>query len=420
MKKHEYNPYENMLAVLDEAATKLGLSYDDYVTLRYAERELMVSVPIELDNGKRAVFEGYRVQHNTTLGPSKGGIRFHPEANLDEVRALAAWMTWKCALVNIPYGGAKGGVKVDPSKLSTTELRRLTRRYTAMIEPILGPKQDIPAPDVNTNAQVMGWIVDTYSMIKGHFVPGVVTGKPLELGGSLGRPEATGRGATYTLLNLLAKMKKSPKGLTVAVQGFGNVGSVGARLMHDEGCKVVAIGDAFTTIYNPKGINVAAAQEYAAKNNRSLKGYKETGLKVIPDADLFKLDVDVLFPAAMENQIHEGNAASIKAKIVLEGANGPTTTEGDKILEKKKIIVVPDILANAGGVTVSYFEWVQNNMAFRWDEQYINENLKKIMHHAFEDVWKIHKEKKVSLRMASYMVALDRVVKADKARGIFP
>ncbi len=420
MKQTHYNPYENMLAVLDEAAKKLGLKPDDYVTLRYPERELMVSVPIQKDNGRVEVYEGYRVQHNTTLGPSKGGIRYHPEANLDEVKALAAWMTWKCALMNLPYGGAKGGVKVDPSKLSENELRRLTRRYTAMIEPIIGPQQDIPAPDVNTNATVMAWIVDTYSMLQGHFSPGVVTGKPLELGGSLGRAEATGRGATYTLMNLLGKMKKSPKGLTIAVQGFGNVGSVGAKLMQDEGCKIVAIGDAFTTIYNPKGINVAAAQQYAANNGRSLKGYKETGLKVIPDADLFTLDVDVLFPAALENQIHESNASAVKAKIVLEGANGPVSTEGDKILDKNKVIVVPDILANAGGVTVSYFEWVQNNMHFKWNEKYINEQLHHIITNAFEEVWKVHKEKKVSMRMASYMVALDRVVKADKARGIFP
>ncbi len=420
MTNSNYNPYDNMLSVLDEAAKNLGFVQNDYVTFRYPERELLVSVPVVRDDGQVEVFEGYRVQHSSILGPCKGGIRFHEHSDINEVKALAAWMTFKCALLNLPYGGAKGGIKVDPTKLSERELQRLTRRYTVMIEPLLGPHKDIPAPDINTNAKVMAWVMDTYSMIKGYTIPGVVTGKPLELGGSVGRAGATGLGATYTLLNLLGKLGKNPEGLKVAVQGFGNVGSCGAMFMQEQGCKVVAIGDAFTTIYNPGGIDVKAAQQYAAKNANSLKGYKEPGLKEIEAQELFSLDVDVLFPAAMENQINKGNAENIKAKIILEGANGPTSNEADVILERKKVIVAPDILTNAGGVTVSYFEWVQNNMAFSWDESYINENLRKMMTRSFEQVWSVHEEKGVSLRMASYMVALNRLVQADKLRGVFP
>lgn len=415
------NPFQNMLAVLDEAAKKLGLSYNDYVTLRSAERELVVSVPVVMDDGHTEVFEGYRVQHDSSRGPCKGGIRFHPEADLDEVKALAAWMTWKCAVANIPFGGAKGGIKVDPAKLSKAELTRMTRRYTSMILPILGPDKDIPAPDVNTNAEVMAWIMDTFSMLKGYTVPAVVTGKPIELGGSLGRAEATGRGALFTLQNLLeARGIKDTARMRIAVQGFGNVGSCGAKLMHRAGFKIVAVSDVYCALYKEDGIDIEKAMAYAAANNRSLLGYQEEGLKTITGEDLLALDVDVLFLAAMENQLREDNADSVRAKIVLEGANGPTTPDADRILEGKGITVMPDILTNCGGVVVSYFEWVQNLQSYMWDEDYINENLHKVMKGAFSDVWKIAQEKSVSMRMAAYMLALERVVKASKARGIFP
>lgn len=415
------NPFQNMLAVLDEAAKKLGLSYNDYVTLRSAERELVVSVPVVMDDGHTEVFEGYRVQHDSSRGPCKGGIRFHPEADLDEVKALAAWMTWKCAVANIPFGGAKGGIKVDPAKLSKAELTRMTRRYTSMILPILGPDKDIPAPDVNTNAEVMAWIMDTFSMLKGYTVPAVVTGKPIELGGSLGRAEATGRGALFTLQNLLeARGIKDTARMRIAVQGFGNVGSCGAKLMHRAGFKIVAVSDVYCALYKEDGIDIEKAMAYAAANNRSLLGYQEEGLKAITGEELLALDVDVLFLAAMENQLREDNADSVRAKIVLEGANGPTTPDADRILEGKGITVMPDILTNCGGVVVSYFEWVQNLQSYMWDEDYINENLHKVMKGAFSDVWKIAQEKSVSMRMAAYMLALERVVKASKARGIFP
>lgn len=416
-----YDPFQNMLDVLDEAAKLLGLTYNDYVTLRTAERELLVSVPVVMDDGRTEVFQGYRVQHNSSRGPCKGGIRFHPEADLREVNALAAWMTWKCAVANIPYGGAKGGIKVDPSKLTKGELKRMTRRYTSMILPILGPDKDIPAPDVNTNAEIMAWIMDTFSMLKGYTVPAVVTGKPIEIGGSLGRAEATGRGAMFTLLNLYEKQGvKDIREKTIAVQGFGNVGSNGAKLMHREGFKIVAIADIHRVIYKADGIDVERAIAYSEANGRSLVGYAEEGLKDISGEDLLTLDVDVLFLAAMENQIHAGNADKIRAKIVLEGANGPTTSEADKILAQNSIIVSPDILTNCGGVVVSYFEWVQNLQSYMWDENNINENLKKVMKSAFNDVWDIMQEKKVTMRMAAYMLALSRVVKAKKARGIFP
>lgn len=415
-----YNPYQNMLGVLDEAAKQLGLEYNDYVTLRVPERELTVAIPVVMDDGHTEVFEGYRVQHSSTRGPCKGGIRFHPASDLDEVKALAAWMTWKCAVVNIPYGGAKGGVKCDPTKLSEAELRKLTRRYTAMILPILGPEKDIPAPDVNTDARVMAWIMDTFSMFKGYAVPAVVTGKPLEIGGSLGRKEATGRGAMFSLANLFSKLGRKEENMTVAVQGFGNVGSIGAKLMRDRGFKIVGISDAYTALYKKEGIDVEAAMRYAEQNNRSLEGYTEEGLQQISNAGLLTLEVDVLFPAALENQINKHNAHDIRAKIIVEGANGPTTREADEILNKKGVIIIPDILANAGGVVVSYFEWVQNQESFMWDEDYINNNLEKVMRRAFEEVWQVHAEKAVPLRMAAYMVALNRVVKAKKLRGVFP
>ena len=360
----KYNPYENMLNVLEEAGRKLGMPRNDYITLLSPERELIVSIPVIMDDGRTEVFQGYRVQYSSVRGPCKGGIRFHPDADLDEVKALAAWMTWKCAVVNIPYGGAKGGIRVDPAKLSKNEIMRMTKRYAAEILPFIGPEKDIPAPDVNTDGQVMAWMMDTFSRIKGHVVPGVVTGKPLEIGGSLGRVEATGRGAMLTLLNHLAKIGQEAKGKTIAVQGFGNVGSIGAKLMKDEGCVIMAISDIDGTIYNPNGIDIEKAIDYAMKNNKSLNGYSEPGLKTISLEEFWALPVDILFPAALENQINGGNAKTIQAKIIIEGANGPTTVEADKILEDRGVTVLPDILANAGGVVVSYFEWVQTCKRF--------------------------------------------------------
>lgn len=416
----KYNPWENMLQVLDEAAKNLGLSYDDYVGLRYPERELKVSVPVVMDDGHKEVFEGYRVQHSSTRGPCKGGIRYHPDSDIDEVKALAAWMTWKCAVVNIPYGGAKGAVNCDPSKLSEAELRRLTRRYTAMILPIIGPEKDIPAPDVNTNEQVMAWIMDTYSMMKGYAVPAIVTGKPLDIGGSLGRREATGRGVMFTVLNLIEKMGLDKTQMEIAIQGFGNVGGIAAKLLQAEGFKIVAVGDTSGGYYNKDGINVEEALEYALNNKRLLEGYSEEGLIKITNEELLSLDVDILIPAALENQITQDIARKMAAKIIVEAANGPTTKEADKILEERGIPLVPDILANAGGVVVSYFEWVQNEQSFMWDEDYINSNLEKVMRKAFEDVWKVHKQKEVSLRMAAYMVSLERVARAKNIRGMFP
>jgi glutamate dehydrogenase (NAD(P)+) len=416
----KYNPFQNMLDVLDDAAKRLDLSENDYITLRHSERELVVSVPVVMDDGRTEVFTGYRVQHNSTRGPCKGGIRFHPEADLDEVKALAAWMTWKCAVVNIPYGGAKGGIKCNPAKMSEAELKRMARRYTAMILPIIGPERDIPAPDVNTDGKVMAWIMDTFSMLKGYAVPGIVTGKPVEIGGSLGRKEATGRGVMLTLLNFLEKIGFKKESMTVAVQGFGNVGSIAAKLLQDEGLKVVAISDSSCALYKKEGVNVEAAIAYSERNNRLLTGYKEAGMELISNEKLLALNVDVLVPAALENQIKEENVATIQARIIIEAANGPITTYADEILHQKGIVVIPDILANAGGVVVSYFEWVQNAQSFMWDENYINNNLEKVMKKAFEEVWQVHIEKGVSIRIAAYMVALSRVVNAKKLRGIFP
>lgn len=351
----KYNPYENVLSVIKEAATRLGYSPSEYEAINYPEKELKVSIPVRMDDGTVKVFEGFRVQHSTSRGPAKGGIRYHHDVNIDEVKALAAWMTFKCAVVNIPYGGGKGGVVCDPGKLSENEIRNLTRRFTAMISSFIGPDQDIPAPDVGTNAQVMGWLMDTYSMLKGHSVPGVVTGKPIELGGALGRNEATGRGVMFTALNILKAKGIAPDQATAVIQGMGNVGSISAKLLDQEGVKIVA-----------------------------------------------------------------ANVDKIKAKIIVEGANGPTTIEADAILEKKGITVVPDILANAGGVIVSYFEWVQNIQSLSWDEAYVNEKLKVIIDQAFNAVWEIANEKATSLRTGAYMIAVERVVEAKNMRGIWP
>ena len=417
MNKNKYNPYENMLAVLDEAASRLGLKEADYITLRYPEREMIVSIPVRMDNGEMKVFEGYRVQHNSARGPYKGGIRFHQNSDLDEVKALAAWMSFKCAIVNIPYGGAKGGIKVDPSKLSRDELIRLTRRYTTRILPIIGPDQDIPAPDVNTNGEVMGWIMDTYSMFKGHSVPGVVTGKPIEIGGSIGRTEATGRGVTIITRQCLEHLGMSYENSAYAIQGMGNVGGTAAQILYDKGCKIVAVSDYSGGVYNENGLDIPAIRTYLSDKTKALIDYVSDDVKHISNDEVITCCCDVLIPAALENQITGENAAGVRAKVIIEAANGPTTVEADKILEEKGIVVVPDILANAGGVVVSYFEWVQNIQSMAWDLDEVNRTLKKIMNKAYDEVDAMSRDNKVTMRMGAYMVAINRICTAGKMRG---
>ena len=415
MNKNKYNPYENMLAVLDEAASRLGLKEADYITLRYPEREMIVSIPVRMDNGEMKVFEGYRVQHNSARGPYKGGIRFHQNSDLDEVKALAAWMSFKCAIVNIPYGGAKGGIKA--SKLSRDELIRLTRRYTTRILPIIGPDQDIPAPDVNTNGEVMGWIMDTYSMFKGHSVPGVVTGKPIEIGGSIGRTEATGRGVTIITRQCLEHLGMSYENSAYAIQGMGNVGGTAAQILYDKGCKIVAVSDYSGGVYNENGLDIPAIRTYLSDKTKALIDYVSDDVKHISNDEVITCCCDVLIPAALENQITGENAAGVQAKVIIEAANGPTTVEADKILEEKGIVVVPDILANAGGVVVSYFEWVQNIQSMAWDLDEVNRTLKKIMNKAYDEVDAMSRDNKVTMRMGAYMVAINRICTAGKMRG---
>lgn len=415
-----YNPYEEMLEVLDKAANMLGIGENDYIAVKYPERELKVAIPVEMDDGSVKVFEGYRVQHSSSRGPCKGGIRYHQDVNIDEVKALAAWMTFKCAVVNIPYGGGKGAVKVNPAELSRHELKSLTRRYTAMILPLIGPEKDIPAPDVNTNAEIMGWIMDTYSMFQGYTVFGVVTGKPVDVGGSLGRKEATGRGVMLITREILHRLGLPVLGTKVAIQGIGNVGGTAARLLYREGCKIVAVSDVSGGIYNPAGLNIEKIMKIHDSEGKFVKDYTESGARHITNTELLTCDTDILIPAALENQITEENANEVKAKIIVEGANGPTTVEADRILEGKGVRVVPDILANAGGVVVSYFEWVQNIQSLTWDEEEVNRTLEKIMIRAFNEVWGKAVENNTTMRMGAYMTALDRVVKAKKIRGVFP
>lgn len=416
----KYNPYENVLEVIGNAAEILGYSQSDIEPICHPERELKVSVPVIMDNGEIKVFDGYRVQHNTTRGPAKGGIRYHQDVNIDEVKALAAWMTFKCAVVNIPYGGGKGGIVVDTSKLSERELRRVTRRFTQMIAPIIGPESDIPAPDVGTNAEVMAWMMDTYSMIKGHCIPGVVTGKPLELGGARGRTAATGRGVMLTTLNTMQKLGMDVEKSTIAVQGMGNVGSNTAKLLHEQGAKIVAVSDVTGGIYKEDGLPVEQILEHLSVKGNFLDSLELDGVQKISNQELLCLPVDILIPAALENQINAENAEKIQAKVIIEAANGPVSIEGDKILNKKNIVVVPDILANAGGVVVSYFEWVQNIQSLYWTEDMVNEQLKEIMDRSFEDVWKTAEENQVSCRTGAYLIAVKRVVEAKKTRGIWP
>ena len=413
------NPFEMAKKQIDIVAEVMDLDPNILKLLKRVERSLIVSIPIMMDDGTLKVFEGYRVHHSTIRGPGKGGLRFSLGVNLDEVKALATWMTWKSSLLNLPLGGAKGGICVDPFKLSKKELEKLTRRFTAEIINIIGPDIDIPAPDVNTNAQIMAWIMDTYSMQKGRTIPGVVTGKPIEIGGSVGRANATGMGLYFVLQALVEKLKLDLKSLKIVVQGFGNVGGTIADLLYKHGCKVIAISDISTGTYCEEGLDVEKLLAWAKQGNL-LKDYKNDKYKLINNEELLTLKCDVLIPAAIENQITEKNAEKIDCKIVLEGANGPTTPEADKVLFKKEIHVVPDILANSGGVCVSYFEYVQDINSYFWKLDRINEELKGIIIEAFEETFKISKEKNISLRTAAYIIAVSRVAKAIELRGIFP
>ncbi|MBI4544021.1 MAG: Glu/Leu/Phe/Val dehydrogenase [Gemmatimonadetes bacterium] len=413
---NEENPFEAMMERFDRAAELLELDPGLYKILRHPEKQVITSIPVLMDNGEVEVFKGYRVLYNTSRGPAKGGIRFDLGVTLDEVTALAAWMTWKCAVVNIPFGGAKGGVICDPYRLSPGELERLTRRYTASILEVLGPESDVPAPDVNTNEQVMAWVMDTYSMHRRHTVTSVVTGKPIELGGSLGRREATGRGVRIVVKEALRELGLPLHGTKVAVQGFGNVGSVAARLLEEDGLTVVGISDRTGAIYNAHGILVNDAIKWI-EENRFLEGF--TGGEPISNEELLELDVDVLVPAALENVITRRNAPSIRARVIAEGANGPTTAPADAILDEKGVFVIPDILANAGGVTVSYFEWVQNREGYFWSEDVVIKRLREVMIRSFHNLLGFSREHGVNLRTAAYMLAIDRVAAVHRMRGIY-
>jgi glutamate dehydrogenase (NAD(P)+) len=417
MARENLNPYAIARAQFERAADRLDLDKGFRQILSTPKRELAVSIPVEMDDGSYRVFRGYRVQHNIARGPAKGGIRFHPDVTIDEVRALASWMTWKCACLNLPYGGGKGGVEVDPHQLTKGELERLTRRYTSEILPIIGPDQDIPAPDVYTDSQTMAWIMDTYSMTRGRTTLGVVTGKPVGLGGSKGRATATARGVQFTLREACRDRKMKLEGATVAIQGFGNAGGNLATLLIDEGVKLVAASDSKGGTYNAKGLDVKALHAHKAKG-QSLATFK--GGKKITNAEVLEIACDILVPAALENQITAANASRIKAKIIAEAANGPTTPAADEILFKKGKTVIPDILANAGGVTVSYFEWVQDFSSFFWDEPQVDQMLEKSMVEAYHDVSKSAKKYKASLRDGAYVLAVGRVAEATKVRGIFP
>ncbi|NTU82710.1 MAG: Glu/Leu/Phe/Val dehydrogenase [Chloroflexales bacterium] len=417
----DQNPFHIAQQQFDTAADILGLHENIRAVLRVPQRELTVNFPVKLDNGSTRMFTGYRIQHNLGRGPVKGGIRYHPAVDIDEVRALAMWMTWKCALVNIPYGGAKGGVIVDPKQLSMGELERLTRRFATEISILLGPERDIPAPDVGTNAQVMAWIMDTISMHRGYTVPAVITGKPINVGGSLGRVEATGRGVSLVVREAVRRLGGDLEGLRVVVQGFGNVGSTAAYLLDQMGCKVVGVADATSAYCRPSGLDIGAMRTYTDRHSfRLLEGYHAPGVERISGAELLELDCDVLIPAALENQINERNAGRIKAKLIVEGANGPTTPDADNILAERGVTVVPDILANAGGVIVSYFEWVQGLQEFFWDEQDVNEKLERIIIGAFDHVWATAYARKLPLRTAAYLLSVQRVADANVTRGVYP
>jgi glutamate dehydrogenase (NAD(P)+) len=412
----EENPFESMMSRFDRAAQLLDLDPDLYAVLRVPNRELKVYIPTKMDSGRIQVFEGYRVQHNFARGPAKGGIRYAPDVSLDEVRALAAWMTWKCAVVNVPFGGAKGGIICDPQQMSMGELERMTRRYAAELLDFIGPEKDVPAPDMNTNEQTMAWIMDTYSMHARHTVTAVVTGKPIDLGGSSGRREATGRGILFVVNEAIKRYKMTPPETRVVVQGSGNVGGIGAELLHKTGYKVVAISDIHGGIYNPNGIDIPEALRYL-RTTRSFEGYE--GVEFVNNQELLELDCDVLVPAATENQITAQNADRLKCKVLAEGANGPTAAAADEILHEKGVFVVPDILANAGGVTVSYFEWVQDRQGYFWPEDVVNERLQQKMVASFNDLCRYADAHHVDTRTAAYMLAIDRVAYDTRMRGIY-
>jgi glutamate dehydrogenase (NAD(P)+) len=408
--------FNAMLQEFDGAARLLGLDPGIWKVLTHPKRQICVSCPVQMDNGEIEVFTGYRVQYNITLGPAKGGIRYHPGVTLDEVTALAAWMTWKCAVAGVPFGGGKGGVICDPTRMSRGEIERLTRRYCAEIIDAIGPDKDIPAPDVNTNEQIMAWFMDTYSMHAGTTITGVVTGKPVELGGSLGRREATGRGVMITTREAAKHLGINIKGATVAVQGFGNVGSVSADLLADIGAKVVAVTDWKGGVYNAKGLDIKKLIAHT-QQHKTVSGF--AGADAMDPAKLFGLDVDILVPAALENQITAANAGDIKAKIIAEGANGPTTPEAHQALHSRGVFVIPDILANAGGVTTSYFEWVQDRHGYFWEEAEVNARLEKKMVDAFEAVFETAKKYKTDMRTAAYIVAINKVATVTRMRGMY-
>ena len=406
-----------MLQEFDGAARILNLDPGIWKILTHPKRQIVVSCPVQMDNGQIEVFTGYRVQYNITLGPAKGGIRYHPDVSLDEVTALAAWMTWKCAVAHIPFGGGKGGIVCDPTRMSKRELEALTRRYVAEIIDAIGPEKDVPAPDVNTNDQVMAWVMDTYSMHVGHTETAVVTGKPIEMGGSLGRREATGRGVMIVTREAARHLGFDINGATVAVQGFGNVGSVSADLLAKQGAKIVAVTDWKGGVYNQAGLDIPALLAYAADHGKTVDGFP--GGEPLGNDDLWGLEVDVLIPAALENQITDENAPKVRAKIVTEGANGPTTPDAHRIMHERGIFVIPDILANSGGVTTSYFEWVQDRYGYFWEEDEVNTRLEKKMCEAFDDVLKTSLKFKVDLRTAAYIVAINRVGSVTRLRGMY-
>jgi glutamate dehydrogenase (NAD(P)+) len=415
------NPFHIAQQQFDKAAELLDLPRSIREVLRVPQRELTVNFPVKMDDGTTTVFTGYRVQHNLGRGPVKGGIRYHPNVDIDEVRALAMWMTWKCALVNIPYGGAKGGVVVDPAKLSMNELERLTRRFATEISILIGPDRDIPAPDVNTNPQIMAWIMDTISMHQGHTVNAVITGKPILVGGSLGRNEATGRGVSLMVREWARRASANLESLSVVVQGFGNVGGIAAELLVEMGCKVIAVSDATGGYIRRGGLDIQAMRTYVARHpRRLLDGYTAPGVERITNVELLELPCDMLVPAALENQFTDLNAPRVRAKVIVEGANGPTTPAADAIFGDRGITVIPDILANAGGVTVSYFEWVQGLQSFFWDEIDVNAKLEKILVNAFDQVYMLSKERNISMRLAAYLLAVRRVADAALIRGIYP
>ena len=412
----KYNPFDNFVAVMDKAAGVMGISEEDYLTFKYPERELKVALPVRMDDGSLKVFEGFRIQHSTLRGPAKGGVRYHQNVNVDEVRALSAWMTFKCAVAAIPYGGGKGGIVCRPREMSKGELERLTRTYIDKISAIISPNTDIPAPDVGTNAQTMDWMVDEYSKLKGESVYGIVTGKSIEIGGSKGRNEATGRGVCFVTLEMMKKYNMKPEDCKIVIQGMGNVGSISAKLLAEEGAKIIAVSDVSCAIYNENGLDIAGIYKYLDSGKNLLDGY--TGdCKRITNAELLELPCDILIPAALENQITAENADRIKAKIVIEAANGPTSVEADEILNKKGVKVLPDILSNSGGVIVSYFEWVQNLQNFYWEEDDVNAKLKRQIVGAFNDVFDAREKYDCTCRVAAYIVALNRLVTAKKLRG---